>query len=184
MSENRIDLIKEKLSITPSVGEHCWIAPGAVIVGDVTLGNQCTILFGAVLRGDTDFIRIGNGSNVQDNAVIHADPSMPTTIGQDCIIGHSAIVHGATLGNRVLVGMHATVLNGAKVGNDCIIGANCLVPEGMDIPDGSLVVGIPARIIKSLNDDQKQKIIENAQSYQDLGKVYRENFLPENHILP
>jgi len=158
-------------------GNEVWIAPNATVFGHVTLGDNCTILFGAVIRADNDQVNIGNRSNIQDNAVVHVDPGVPANIGHDCIIGHGAIVHGATLGNHVLIGMNATVLNNAVIGDYCIIGANTLVPEGMQIPEGSLVVGIPARIIKQLSEEQKEKVRLNAQAYVDLGKVYAENYI-------
>ena len=158
-------------------GKEVWIAPNATVIGHVALGDNCTVLFGAVIRADNDQVNIGPRSNIQDNAVVHVDPGVPVNIGHDCIIGHGAIVHGATLGNHVLVGMNATVLNNATIGDYCTIGANCLVPEGMQIPEGFLVVGIPARILKQLTEEQKEKVRQNAQAYVDLGKVYAENYI-------
>ena len=139
-------------------GESVWVAPNATLVGNINLGHECTVLFGAVIRADNDEIKIGNRSNIQDNPVLHVDPGCPVHIGNDCIIGHGAIVHGAKLGNHVLVGMNATILNNATIGNYCIIGANALIPEGMQIPDGSLVVGMPGRVIKQLTEEQKDTI--------------------------
>lgn len=163
----------ENIFLTPvQKGTDVWIAPGARVLGNVTLGDSCTILFGAVIRADNDSIKIGTGSNVQDNAVIHVDPGFPVTIGAHCIIGHLAIIHGATLGNNVLVGMNATILNGAVIGDFCLIGANTLVPENMVIPSGSLVVGTPARVVRQIDDAQKEKIRKNAAAYIDLGKKY------------
>jgi carbonic anhydrase/acetyltransferase-like protein (isoleucine patch superfamily) len=124
------------------------------------------------LRGDADKITLGDRSNVQENAVLHVDPGFPVSIGHDCIIGHGAIVHGATLGNHVLVGMHATVLNGAVIGNFCIIGANALVTEEMQIPDYSVVMGSPAKVVKQLTESQIEKVKRNAQAYVDLSKAY------------
>ncbi len=153
-------------------GKDVWIAANATVLGSVNLGDNCTILFGAVLRADNDQINIGNRTNIQDNAIVHVDPGCPVTIGHDCIIGHLAIVHGASIGNHVLIGMNSTILNNAKIGDYCIIGANTLVPEGMVIPDGSLVVGTPARIIKQLDEEAKEKIRLNADAYVELGKKY------------
>lgn len=153
-------------------GNDVWIADTARVFGMVTLGNECSVWFGAVLRGDGDAIMVGNRSNIQENAVVHVDPGFPTQIGEDCIIGHGAIVHGATLGNNVLVGMHATVLNGAKVGNFCIIGAHALVTEGMVIPDYSIVMGSPGKVVKQLSPEHIEKVKRNAQSYVDLSKEY------------
>jgi carbonic anhydrase/acetyltransferase-like protein (isoleucine patch superfamily) len=164
--------MKKILSTPINKGKDVWIADTARVFGLISLGDECSIWFGAVLRGDADSIRIGNRSNVQENAVIHVDPGFPAIIGDDCIIGHGAIVHGATLANNVLVGMHATILNGAKVGNFCIIGANALVTEGTIIPDYSVVLGSPAKVVKQLSDEQIEKVKRNAQAYVDLGKEY------------
>ena len=153
-------------------GESVWIADTARVFGRVILGNECSVWFGAVLRGDADEIHIGSRSNVQENAVIHVDPGYPVVIGEDCIIGHGAIVHGAQIGNNVLVGMHATVLNGAKIGNFCIIGANALVTEGMQIPDYSIVMGSPAKVVKQLSEVHIEKVKRNALAYVELSKAY------------
>lgn len=153
-------------------GKDVWIADTARVFGNVILGDECSVWFSAVLRGDADSITLGNRSNVQECAVIHVDPGFPVSIGNDCIIGHGAIVHGATLGNHVLVGMHATILNGAKIGNFCIIGANALVTEGMVIPDYSIVMGAPAQVKKQLSEEHIEKVKRNAQAYVELGKAY------------
>lgn len=153
-------------------GKAIFIADTARVIGNVNLGDEVSIWFGAVLRGDADKISIGNRSNIQDNAVIHVDPGFPTTIGEACIVGHGAIVHGATLANNVLVGMRATIMNGAHIGEFSIIGAGAVVPEGMQIPPFSLVLGIPAKIIRSIDEEQKNKIVKNADSYVNLSKVY------------
>lgn len=170
---NAVLLNMEKILNTPiKKGKDVWIADTARVFGNVVLGDECSIWFGAVLRGDNDAITLGDRSNVQENAVVHVDPSFPATIGNDCIIGHGAIVHGATLGNNVLVGMHATVLNGANVGNFCIIGAHALVTESMHIPDYSVVMGAPAKVVKQLTAEQIEKVKKNAQAYVDLSKQY------------
>ncbi|MDP1728129.1 MAG: gamma carbonic anhydrase family protein [Bacteroidota bacterium] len=164
--------MKEILETPVIKGKDVWIADTARVFGRVQLGDYCSVWFGAVIRGDRDSICIGNRSNVQDNAIVHVDPGFPVTIGHDCIIGHGAIVHGAVIGNHVLVGMHLTVLNGVSIGNFCIIGANALLTEGMQIPDYSLVLGSPAKIIKPLNADQIEKVKQNAQTYVDLSREY------------
>ncbi len=155
-----------------SKGKEVFIADTARVFGKVILGNNVSIWYGAVVRGDGDLITIGNGSNIQDTAVVHVDPGFPTSIGQNCIIGHRAIVHGATLANNVLVGMGAIIMNGATIGEFSIIGAGAVVPEGMQIPPYSLVMGVPAKIIKQITEQQKEKIIKNAESYLALSKVY------------
>lgn len=153
-------------------GQEVWIADTARVFGQVTLGDECSVWFGAVIRGDGDTVTVGSRSNIQENAVVHVDPGFPVTIGEECIIGHGAIVHGAVLGNNVLVGMQATVLNGARVGNFCIIGAHALVTEGMEIPDHSLVMGVPAKVIRPLTPEQVEKVKQNAASYVKLSKQY------------
>jgi carbonic anhydrase/acetyltransferase-like protein (isoleucine patch superfamily) len=160
-------------------GKEVWIADTARVFGQVKLGDECSVWFGAVLRGDGDTITVGNRSNIQENAVVHVDPGFPVAIGDDCIIGHCAIVHGAILGNNVLVGMHATILNGARIGNFCIIGANALVTEGMVIPDYSIVMGSPAKVIKQMSDAHIEKVKRNAESYVDLSKEYLNYFKHE-----
>lgn len=166
--------IKATLKKPVSKGTDVFIAPNATVLGNVVLGNEVSIWFGAVLRGDNDLIQIGNRSNVQDNAVIHVDPNCPVTIGEECIVGHSAIIHGATIANNVLVGMHSTILNKANIGEFSIIGANALVTEGTQIPPYSLVMGTPAKVVKQITPEQVEKIKQNAQNYVSLSKVYIE----------
>lgn len=168
--------MKDILQTPIQKGEQVWIADTARVFGKVTLGSECSVWFGAVLRGDADEINIGDRSNVQENAVIHVDPGFPVNIGHDCIIGHGAIVHGATLENHVLIGMHATILNGAKIGNYCIIGANALVTEGMVVPDYSLVLGSPAKVVKQLSEIQIEKVKRNAEAYVLLSKEYLKHY--------
>lgn len=153
-------------------GKEVFIADSAKLIGNITLGDEVSVWFGAVLRADGDSIQIGNCSNIQDNAVIHVDPGFPVQIGNSCIIGHSAVVHGAKLENNVLIGIHATVLNGAHIGEYSIIAAGALVTEGMQIPPYSLVMGVPAKVVKSIDDLMKIKIVKNAESYVALSKQY------------
>jgi len=153
-------------------GENVFIAPQVSVVGNVTLADHCSLWFGAVLRGDTDEIYVGERTNIQDNAVLHADPGDPCIIGNDCVIGHSAIVHGAKLDHHVLVGMHATVLNNAQIGAYSVIGANALVPAGMVIPPYSLVLGVPAKIVKTLSTEIETKIQNNVDDYVERAAAY------------
>lgn len=153
-------------------GKEVFIAPTATVIGDVTLGDEVSIWYGAVLRGDSDSITVGNRTNIQDNAVIHCDPNEPAIIGEDCIIGHGAIVHGARLANNVLIGMHATVLNNAEIGEFSIIGANALVTSGTIIPPHSLVLGSPAKVVKTIGEEQMQAIRKNAEVYVAKSKEY------------
>ena len=149
--------------------EEVLICDGARVVGDVELGKGVSVWYNAVIRGDNGAVFIGADTNVQDCAVIHN----PTTIGRGCTIGHSAIVHGAQVGDNVLIGMHATLLNGAVIGEGSIIGAGALVREGQVIPPRSVVVGMPAKVIKEATDAQVAGNIENARHYIELGKRYK-----------
>lgn len=162
----------DDLRKSPDKGKEVFIADTARVIGRVSLGDEVSIWFGAVLRGDGDVITIGRRSNIQDQAVVHVDPGFPSIIGEACIVGHGAIVHGAKLANNVLIGMHATILNGAEIGEFSIVAAGALVPEGMKIPPYSLVMGMPAKVVKSISEEQKNKIIRNADSYVNLSKVY------------
>lgn len=149
----------------PVIGSGVWIAPGAHVIGDVVLGDDVGVWFGSVIRGDTSRITVGARSNVQDGAMLHSDFGVPLTIGEDCTIGHHAILHGCTVGDRVLVGMGATLLNQAAIGDECVIGANALVTEGRSFAEGSLVVGSPARAIKTLGPDQRAFLKASAAHY-------------------
>jgi carbonic anhydrase/acetyltransferase-like protein (isoleucine patch superfamily) len=164
--------LTERLKKRPESGKNVFLAKGSHVIGDVKLGDESSVWFGAVLRGDSDTISVGARSNIQDNAVLHADPGDPCIIGEDCVIGHSAIVHGAKLGHHVLVGMHATVLNNAEIGEYSIIGANALVPSGMVIPPYSLVLGVPAKIVKTLDDSVHQRIQDNVDEYVRKARAY------------
>lgn len=153
-------------------GKEVFIAPTSTVIGDVQLGDEVSIWYGAVLRGDSDKIVVGNRTNIQDNAVVHCDPNEPAIIGEDCIIGHGAIVHGARLANNVLVGMHATILNNAEIGEYSIIGANALVTSGTVIPPRSLVLGSPAKVVKTIGEEQMEAIRKNAEVYVAKSKEY------------
>lgn len=157
------------------VGSGHYIAPNAVLIGDITLQENATVWFASVLRGDADHIEIGAGSNVQDGAVLHVDPGFPLTLGENVTVGHNAMLHGCTIGDGSLVGINAVVLNGAKVGKGCLIGANALVTEGMEIPDGSLVLGSPAKIKSQLSDEHQQGLKFSAGHYVENGRRYAEH---------
>ena len=149
-----------------------FVAPNATVQGDVILKAGSTVWYGAVLRGADGTLSLGENSNVQDNAVLHCDPGGQVVLGKNVTVGHSAIVHGCTVGDNSLIGMHATILNHAVVGRNCIIGAWALVPEGMVIPDNSVAVGVPARVIKTIRDDQLAHNIENAEAYVEMGRQH------------
>lgn len=155
----------------PTVHPTAWVAPSADVVGEAILGEDVSIWFGAVIRGDNTPIPIGARSNVQEGAMLHSDPDAPLTIGEDCTIGHHAILHGCTIGNRVLIGMGATVLNHAVIGDDCIVGANALVTEGKTFPPGSLIVGSPARAVRSLDEHAIASLKVSAAHYVENGRA-------------
>lgn len=153
-------------------GEH-WIAPGASVIGSVTLENNASVWFNAVVRGDNEQITIGENSQVQDGAVLHADPGFPCTLGKNVSIGHLAMVHGCTVGDGTLVGIKSVILNGAVIGKNCLIGANALVGEGKVIPDGSLVIGSPGKVARKLTDEEIARINATAGNYVNRFKRYQ-----------
>jgi carbonic anhydrase/acetyltransferase-like protein (isoleucine patch superfamily) len=142
-----------------------WIAPDAHVIGEVVLGADVGIWFGAVLRGDNEPITVGEATNIQEGAMLHTDPGSPVVIGKGCTIGHHAIVHGCKIGDNSLVGMGATILNGATIGNNCLVGANALITEGKAFPDNSLIVGSPARAIRTLDDAAIDGLRKSAERY-------------------
>ncbi|MDD1710295.1 MAG: gamma carbonic anhydrase family protein [Methanoregulaceae archaeon] len=149
-----------------------FIAPNATILGEVTLGFETGIWYGAVVRADKDSIVIGDRSNIQDNAVLHTSSGYPVLIGNDVSVGHGAILHGCRIADRVLVGMGAIVLNGAEIGEDSLLGAGTVVTEGTKIPPGSVVVGVPGKVIKQVSGEQRDHIVKNARNYWDLARRY------------
>ncbi len=155
-----------------------WIAPGARIVGDVRIGTGTSVWFGAVIRADNEPMRIGSDSNVQDGSVLHSDPGFPLRIGDEVTIGHGAVVHGCTIRDGVLVGMGATVMNGAEVGENSVVGAGALIPEGVSVPPGSLVLGVPARVVRELGPEERESGRMSAKSYRSRAIRYRETFGP------
>ena len=157
---------------SPEIHDGCFVAPNATLIGKVRLAQDASVWFGAVLRGDTEPIEVGVGSNVQDQAVLHTDPGFPLTIGKGVTIGHLAMLHGCTIENSALVGIGAVVLNGARIGEACLVGAGALVTEGKVIPPRSLVVGSPARVIRTLSAAQVEGLRLNAAHYVQNGKRY------------
>ena len=155
----------------PSTGEY-WIASTAIIVGDVVLKHNASIWFGAVLRGDNELITIGENSNVQEGSVLHTDPGSPLTLGSGVTVGHMAMLHGCTIGDNSLIGIGAVVLNGARIGRNCLIGARALITEGKDIPDGSLVMGAPGKVVRQLDPDQIEGLRLGALHYVENWKRY------------
>lgn len=151
--------------IWPTIEDNVFIAPGAMVIGDVTIREGANIWYNTVIRGDTAPIVIGRRTNIQDNCTLHVDPDSPLTIGNECTIGHGAVVHGATLGDQVLVGMKAVVLNHAQVGSKTIIGACALVGEHKNIPEGVLIIGIPAKYVRELTEAELEHIVTSAEGY-------------------
>src|SRR5918999_892041 len=149
----------------PEVADSAWVAPGAYVVGDVRLREESSVWYGAVLRGDTEPIRIGARTNIQDGCVLHADPGYPATVGDDCVVGHGAVVHGCEIGDGCLIGMSATILNGAKIGEGSVLAAGALVPEGREFPARSLIVGVPAKQAGEVKEEQTQDIARGVRTY-------------------
>ena len=152
-------------------GEN-WVAPNAVIIGDVTLEKNTSIWFNATLRGDEDNIHIGEGSNIQDGSVLHTDIGYPLKVGKNVTVGHMVMLHGCSIDNNSLIGIGAVILNNAKIGKNCIIGAKSLITENKEIPDNSLVVGSPGRVIRKVTEEETKHILKNAEIYQDNWKKY------------
>jgi len=148
----------------PGEGNY-WVAETATLIGRVRLKKDASVWFGSVLRGDNEWIELGERSQIQDNATLHTDPGFPLTIGANCVIGHNVILHGCTVGDESLIGMGAIMLNGAKVGRNCLVGAGAMITEGKDFPDNSLVVGAPARVIRTLDDKAAEMIRAGADIY-------------------
>lgn len=157
---------------------HFWVAPDAHVIGRVVLGENVGVWFGAVLRGDNEVILIGADSNLQEHVMVHTDPGFPVTVGVGCTIGHRAILHGCTLGDNTLVGMGATVLNGAVIGRNCLIGAGALVTEGKVVPDNSLVVGMPAKVVRELDAAAIARLRRSAEAYVANWKRFQRSLVP------
>lgn len=153
--------------------EYYWIAPGAHVIGQVELGDDVGIWFNVVIRGDNDRIVIGEGSNIQEGCMLHTDPGLELRVGRGCTIGHHAILHGCTLGDNTLVGMGATILNGAQIGDNCLVGANALVTEGKIFPPNSLIVGSPAKAVRTLDDNAVAGLKASAAHYVERWRAFR-----------
>lgn len=163
---------------TPRIPASAYVAPGATVIGRVTLGERASVWPGAVIRGDDDTIRVGDNTNVQDGAVLHVDPGIPMNIGKDVTIGHQAMLHGCTIGDGTLVGIQAIVYNKAVIGRDCLVAAGAVIPEGKVFPDRSLVVGVPAKALRTLRDDELAAMRVNVDAYVKRGDWYRNDLQP------
>ncbi|MGM0585815.1 MAG: gamma carbonic anhydrase family protein [Pseudomonadota bacterium] len=158
---------------TPEDGDF-WVAPGAQVMGTVTLKSGSSVWFNAVIRGDKERITVGEGSNIQDGAVMHADPGVPLTVGRNVTVGHKAILHGCEIGDGALIGMNAVVLNGARIGRECLVGANALVTEGKEFPDGWMILGAPAKAVRELSEEERAGVRASAERYQENMRRFRE----------
>ena len=159
--------------IAPEIAEDSWVAPDANVIGNVRVEEGASVWFGTTIRGDNEPIVIGKGSNVQENTVMHTDPGCPLTIGEGCTIGHKAMLHGCSIGDNSLIGMGATVLNSARIGKNCLIGAGALITEGKEIPDGSLVMGAPGKIVRQLDEAAINGLRGSAIHYQENMRRFR-----------
>jgi carbonic anhydrase/acetyltransferase-like protein (isoleucine patch superfamily) len=157
----------------PEIADTCFVAPSASLIGAVKMAANASVWFNCVLRADNEPIVIGENSNVQDGSVLHVDPGYPIEIAANVTIGHKVMLHGCQIGEGTLIGMNAVVLNGARIGKNCLIGANALVTENMEIPDGSMVLGSPAKVVKTLDEKLQMRLAEGAKHYVDNGARYR-----------
>ncbi|MBA4213711.1 MAG: gamma carbonic anhydrase family protein [Polaromonas sp.] len=157
----------------PQVAASAWVADNAQVIGNVVLAEDSSVWFGVTLRGDTETITVGRGSNIQDGSVLHADVGFPMTVGENVTVGHQVMLHGCTIGDGSLIGIGAVVLNGAKIGKHCLVGAGSLVTEGKEFPDGSMILGTPARAVKALTPEQIEGLRMSAKHYTDNAARYR-----------
>ena len=164
--------------VAPDIAADAFVAAEATLIGKVVIEAGASVWFGAVLRGDNEEIRLGAGSNIQENCVLHTDMGFPLTIGAECTIGHKAMLHGCTIGAGSLIGMGATVLNGARIGRGCLIGAGALITEGKEIPDGSLVMGAPGRVVRELDEAARDRLLWSARHYRENAARFRAGLVP------
>lgn len=165
--------IYELDAVAPRLAETAWVADSAQVMGNVELGDDASVWFGAVVRGDTEVIRIGKRTNIQDASVLHADVGKPLTIGDDVTVGHKVMLHGCTIGDGSLIGIGAVVLNGARIGKGCLVGAGALVTEGKEFADGSMIIGSPAKAVRELNVEQRQALLMSAAHYVDNARRFQ-----------
>ncbi|HUZ01268.1 MAG TPA: gamma carbonic anhydrase family protein [Thermomicrobiaceae bacterium] len=158
---------------SPRIAADVFLAPNAVVIGDVEIGGGSSVWFGAVLRGDSGPIRIGRHTNLQDGVIVHLDPGFPTTIGDDVTVGHGAIVHGTIVGDGAQIGMGAITLSGSRIGAGAIVGAGALVPEGADVPPGAVALGVPARVRRDVSPEERESVLRSAAGYAARAARYR-----------
>jgi len=160
--------------VAPRVADSAWVADNAQVIGNVALAADSSVWFGVTIRGDTETITVGEGSNIQDGSVLHADVGKPLTVGRHVTVGHQVMLHGCTIGDGSLIGIGAVVLNGARLGKHCLVGAGALVTEGKEFPDGSMILGSPARVVRTLTPEQIEGLQQSAQHYIDNARRYRQ----------
>ncbi|RMX02599.1 gamma carbonic anhydrase family protein [Corticibacter populi] len=164
--------------IQPQVDPSAWVADSAAVIGKVTLAVDTSVWFGAVIRGDTEDIRIGAGSNIQDASVLHADFGKPLTIGRDVTVGHQVMLHGCTIGDESLIGIGAVILNGARIGRNCLVGARALVTENKEFPDGSMILGSPAKVVRALSPEEIEGLRQSARHYVENARRFAKGLRP------
>jgi carbonic anhydrase/acetyltransferase-like protein (isoleucine patch superfamily) len=165
--------IYELDGVAPRIADSAWVADSAQVIGNVELAADVSVWFATTIRGDTEVIRIGSGSNIQDGSVLHADVGKPLTVGNNVTVGHKVMLHGCTVGDGSLIGIGAVVLNGAKIGRACIVGAGALVTEGKEFPDGSMILGSPAKVVRELTAEQQSALLGSAAHYVENAKRFR-----------
>ena len=165
--------IYELDGVAPSVAASAWVADTAQVIGNVVLGENASVWFGTVVRGDTEAITIGAGTNIQDASVLHADFGQPLVIGERVTVGHQVMLHGCTIGDETLIGIGAIVLNGARIGKNCLVGAGALVTEGKEFPDGSMIIGSPAKAVRELSPEQIEGLRQSARHYMDNARRFQ-----------
>ena len=158
--------------VAPQLGDGAWVADSAQVIGNVVLGENASVWFGVVLRGDTDKLTIGRNTNIQDLSMLHADAGVPLTIGDNVTIGHQVMLHGCTVGDNTLIGIQAVVLNNARIGRNSIVGAGSVVTEGKEFPDNSLILGSPAKVVRTLDDAAAAKLRQSAEHYVENGRRF------------
>jgi carbonic anhydrase/acetyltransferase-like protein (isoleucine patch superfamily) len=164
--------------LVPRVASSAWVADSAQVIGNVHLADHASVWFNVVLRGDNEELRVGRASNIQDGSVVHSDPGFPLTLGQNVTVGHRVMLHGCSVGDGSLIGMGSVVLNGAKIGRNCLVGAGSLVTEGKEFPDGSLIMGSPARAVRPLTTEQVAGLQRTAKHYVENARRYRVGLIP------
>ncbi|MFK7965535.1 MAG: gamma carbonic anhydrase family protein [Burkholderiaceae bacterium] len=162
----------------PEIHDSAWIADTATVIGEVTLGEQASVWFGVTIRADNAPIHIGNRSNIQENSVLHVDPGFTLTVGDDVTVGHQAMLHGCTVGNGSLIGIQSVVMNGAVIGKNCLVGAGALVTEGKSFPDGSLIVGAPAKVVRPLTEDEIKRLSGSSGNYVERAALFAKELKP------